>query len=212
MSDATIIRPTRRILLLGATSLALSACSGIIGPTGNNQIYVLKPELQKLPGPSVSWGLAIDRPDAPQTLDSNRISISRSLTTMDYYADAVWTDRLTDLIRDLSVQAFEASGRIPNVAADSVGAHSDYELQMDVRNFEARYDTPDGAPTAVVRIHAKLVSKLRQHIMGDFETAHEAQASVNSIDAAVLALDQAFGAVLAALVEWTLRTGVPIPD
>lgn len=211
MNDATTNRPTRRILLLGATSLAVSACSGIIGPTGDNQIYILKPELQKVSGPSVSWGLSIDRPDAAQTLDTNRIAISRSATTMDYYAGAVWTDRLTDLVRDLSVQAFEASGRIANVAADSVGAHADYELEMEVRDFEARYDTPDGAPTAVVRIHAKLVSKLKQHIMGDFEVAHEAQASVNSIDAAVLALDQAFSTVLADLVAWTLKTGVPIP-
>jgi ABC-type uncharacterized transport system auxiliary subunit len=82
---------------------------------------------------------------------------------------------------------------------------------MEVRNFEARYDTPDAAPVGVVRLHAKLVSKLKQHILGDFETAHEAQASANSIDAAVLALDQALSAALDDVVEWTLRTGVALP-
>jgi cholesterol transport system auxiliary component len=210
MSEVTAFHSTRRFLLLGAASFAVSACSGIIGPSGESQIYVLKPQFPKMSGPTVSWGLSIGRPDAPQTLDSNRISISRSPTTMDYYADAVWPDRLTDLIRDFAVAAFEASGRIPSVAADSVGAHADYELEMVVRNFEARYDTADGPPVAVVRFHAKLVTKLKQHIMGDFETAHEAQASVNSVDAAVLAFDQAFGAALAEVVEWTLRTGMPL--
>lgn len=211
MSDVTTFHSTRRFLLLGTASLAVSACSGIIGPVGDNQIYLLKPQFQKLSGPTVSWGLSIGRADAPQTLDSNRIAISRSPTTMDYYANAVWPDRLTDLVRDLTVRAFETSGRISSVAADSVGAHADYELEMELRNFEARYDTADGAPVAVVRLHAKLVSKLRQHILGDFETAHETQASANSVDAAVLALGQSLSAALGDLVEWTLRTGVTLP-
>jgi cholesterol transport system auxiliary component len=203
--------PSRRALLVGGTSLTLAACSGIIGPSGDMQLYVLKPALQKVAGPAVNWGLSIGRPDAPQSLDTNRISISRTPTTMDYYANAVWTDRITDLIRDLTVQAFEASGRIATVAAESDGARADYDLNVDVRNFEARYDTPDGAPVAVVRMHLKLITKRKQVIMGDYETAHEAQASVNSIDAAVMAFDQAFSAALADIVDWTLRTGVPVP-
>lgn len=208
MSDAPLLVPSRRrLLLLGGASLALSACGSIIGPTGDMQLYLLKPDMPKVPGPSVTWGLTIGRPDAPQSLDTNRISISRSATTMDYYAGAVWTDRLTDLIRDLTVQAFEASGRIGAVAADSAGARADYDLDIVVRDFQARYDTPDGAPTAVVRLHVKLVSKLKQIIQGDFEVVHEAQASQNTIDAAVLAFDQAFSAALADIIGWTLRTG-----
>jgi cholesterol transport system auxiliary component len=210
MSDATF-SPSRRILLLGAGALTLSACSGVIGPAGENQIYLLRPTFQKIPGPSVTWGMSIDRPDADQSLDTNRISITRSPTTMDYYANAVWTDRITDLVRDNTVRAFEESGRQSSIAAASVGARAEYSLEMQVRHFEARYDTPDGAPTAVVELHVKLVRKLKQNIMGDFVVHKEAQASANSIDAAVMAFDQAFSAALVELVEWTLRTGVPIP-
>jgi cholesterol transport system auxiliary component len=206
MSNATTLNTSRRMLLLGGASLGLAACSGIIGPAGNMQIYVLKPSIGKLAGPQVNWRLTVLRPDSPQSLDTNRIAISRSPTTMDYYAAATWTDRLPPLVQDWAVQAFETSGRIGSVAADSAGARSDYDLDIDVRNFEARYDTPDGAPTAVVRIHAKLLTRVKQTIIDDYETVHEAPASQNSIDAAVLAFDQAFTGVLADLVNWTLKT------
>ncbi|HEY1708549.1 MAG TPA: ABC-type transport auxiliary lipoprotein family protein [Rhizomicrobium sp.] len=206
MSNATSLTPSRRLLLLGGASLGLAACSGIIGPVGDMQLYLLKPSLAKTPGRPVNWRLTVLRPDSPQSLDTNRIAISRSPTTMDYYAGAIWTDRLPPLVQDWVVQAFETSGRIGSVAADSAGARSDYDLDLDVRNFEARYDTPDGAPTAVVRIHAKLLTRLKQTIIDDYETGHEAPASANSIDAAVMAFDQAFGAVLADIVDWTLKT------
>jgi cholesterol transport system auxiliary component len=205
------VLPDRRLLVSGISALLLAACSNIIGPAGDMQLYRLKPEVPKTTGPNVSWRLEVDRPDAAQSLDSNRISISRSPTTMDYYANAVWTDRLTSLVQELLIQAFEDSGRIASVADGSVGARSDYELVLDIRNFEARYDTPDGAPVVVVRIHAKLLTKTRQVIVGDFESGHEAQASANSIDAAVLAFNQACGLVLSDIVGWTLRAGVPVP-
>jgi cholesterol transport system auxiliary component len=201
----------RRFFLIGAGALTLSACGSLLGPTEDMQVYILRPDMPKRPGPAVTWRLAVLRPAATQNLDTNRISISRSPTTMDYYANAAWGDQLSGLLQKLTVQAFEASGRIASVAEDSVGAKTDYQLILDVRNFEARYDTPDGPPVAVVRIHAKLITQIRAVILGDFETAHEAPASANTIDAAVLAFDAAFGAALGEIVDWTLRTGQPVP-
>jgi cholesterol transport system auxiliary component len=211
MSAAILPPLSRRFLLVGGASLALSACSSIIGPTPDMQLYVLKPQIPKKPGPAVNWRLTILKPEAAQSLDTNRISISRSPTTMDYYANAVWADRVTDLVQEGVETAFEDSGRISAVAEDSVGAEADYDLNIDVQNFEARYDTPDGAPTAVVRLHVKLVARLRHNILGDYETVHETPASQNSVDAAVLAFDQAFGAALADVVDWTLRAAPAIP-
>ncbi len=201
----------RRFLLVSAAALAASGCGSLIGPEEGQKIYVLRPPLQKMEGPHVTWRLAVPRPDAPDSLDSRRISISRTANTMDYYADAVWPDKLAAVVQDVVVEAFEQSDRIAAVAPDTIDARADYSLILTIRDFEARYDTLDGVPTGVVRMHAKLVSKLGSNILGDLETAHEAPATANSIDAAVLALDTAFGATLTELVEWTLRTGVHVP-
>jgi len=211
MSDAILLQPSRRLLLVGGASMALSACSGLIGPSGDMQLYVLKPDVPKVTGPAVGWRLSVSRPEAPQSLDTNRIAISRSPTTMDYYANAVWTDRVTDLVQDWTVTAFERCGRIASVAEDTVGAHADYDLNVEIGDFQARYDAPDGPPVAVVRLHVKLLTKLRQNILGDYETVHETTASQNSIDAAVLAFDASFAAALGDLVNWTLRTAPAVP-
>jgi cholesterol transport system auxiliary component len=128
---------------------------------------------------------------------------------MDYYANAAWPDRLSVLVQNALLQAFEDCGRIDAVAPDSDGTHADYTLSTDLRNFEARYDQPDGVPVAVVRIGARLVRTVKRDIVGRFEAAEEVAATQNSVDAAVAALDEALARALAKIVAWALETPKP---
>ena len=85
-------------------------------------------------------------------------------------------------------------------------------LQTDLRDFEARYDVPDGIPTAVVNIEAKLITNPGRNIVAHFTAAKNVTATQNSVAAAVQALDAAFGAVCAQIVNWTLSAPVPKED
>ncbi len=102
------------------------------------------------------------------------------------------------------VEGFEKSGRIDQIASDTEGVRTDYLLQIDIRAFEARYDQPDGAPTAVVRVAARLVSRDGHTIVARTVAEHETAAAQNSIDSAVDAFDRAFGDVATQLIGWTL--------
>ncbi len=42
----------------------------------------------------VPWRLAVATPDAPASLDTARSALTRSATTMDYFANAAWNDRI----------------------------------------------------------------------------------------------------------------------
>jgi cholesterol transport system auxiliary component len=210
-----LILPTldRRALLLGGVAVVVAGCGNIIGPPEASQFYKLEPELPGTSGgPRVGWSLAVMLPDTADALDSNRIAISRSPQTLDYFADAVWPDRLTELVQMSLVQAFEKSGRIEQVSPDTAGLHADVMLQTQIIDFEARYDQPDGAPTAVVKIEAKLVTNRTREIMSHLTASQEAAANANSIPAAVDALDRAFGAVLGQIVGWALSTPVRRAD
>ncbi|HEY0281051.1 MAG TPA: ABC-type transport auxiliary lipoprotein family protein [Rhizomicrobium sp.] len=201
---------SRRLLLAGVSGLALAGCGRLVGPGEPPRLYLLKPALpQAAPGAKVDWALAIAVPDASAGLDSQRIAILRPPATLDYYAGAAWSDRLPPLVQNALLQAFEGCGRIDKVAPDSDGTHADYLLATDLRDFEARYDQPDGVPMAVVRIGVRLVRSVKRNIAGRFEAAEEVPAAQNSIDAAVAALDEALARALAKIVAWTLEAPKP---
>ncbi len=200
----------RRMLLMAGAATLLAGCGNIIGPPEAPQIYVLRPQPGGFaPGPQVSWALAVVTPEATDSLDTTRIAISRSATTLDYYADAEWPDNLNVLVQNALVEGFEASGRIAQVAAEADGLHSNYLLQTEIRDFEARYDTPDGAPTAVVRLMVKLVADKTRVIVAQQLAEQEVAAAANSIDAAVDALNRALAAVVVQVVNWAVTAAPP---
>jgi cholesterol transport system auxiliary component len=211
MTQNILRAPSRRGVLAGGAALVLTGCSDLIGPTSApQQFYLLRPTGGgPTAGPKVSWQLSVITPGATDRLDSARISLVQPDSSTDYYANSSWTDHLPNLVQDALVVAFENSGRIDAVAADSEGFHADYILQTELRDFAARYDQPDGIPTAVVRIQAKIAPALGREIIANLNVVHEVQATANSVPAAVQALDAAFGAVLSDIVNWALA--VPLP-
>jgi cholesterol transport system auxiliary component len=199
------IEINRRWLFAGAAGFVVAGCSGIVGPPPAGKLYVLAPRLpDALPGPKVDWALSVQAPTATAGLDSDRIAILRPPASLDYYANSAWADRLPSLMQSAVLHAFEASGRIAAVARDSDGAQSDYTLNMDLRDFEARYDQGEGAPLAVVRLGVRLVEARSRRIAGYTSVAKEVRASANTIEAAVEALTAALAGALAELVPWVL--------
>jgi cholesterol transport system auxiliary component len=145
----------------------------------------------------------------PDSLDTDRIALVQPTSQMDYYANANWQDRLPMLVQGALLEAFEKSGRIDAVGRDTDGIKSDYLLLTDVRDFQARYDVADGAPTAVVNITAKLIA-VRSRAIVDTCPAHaEVAASQNSVAAVAQAFNQALGSVLSQIVDWALRVPPP---
>lgn len=203
----------RALLAAGAASLLLAGCSNVIGPGDMPQIYKLVPAKQQAAaGPKAGAGLAIDFPDTPDALDTSRIVISRSPDTMDYYANSAWQDRLPSIVQRALLEGFEQSGRIDQVAFDTAGLRANYLLQTSLRDFEARYDTPDGAPTIVVRIEAKLVTNQDRIIVARMTSSQEVPATANSVDAAVDAFNRASGAAVGQIVDWALAATTMASD
>jgi cholesterol transport system auxiliary component len=199
--------PSRRLLLVGASSIVLAGCSSLVGPSPAPRLYVLKPPVAAT-GPKVSWALSIALPSASSAYDTDRIAISRSPAGFDYYAGAAWSDHLPALVQTALLEAFESSGRIDRVARDSDAIHADYILVTDLRDFKARYDQPDAPPVAIVHISARLIDTLKRNIASHFDAVEEVPASENSIEAAVAALDAALARALTKIVAQALG---PIP-
>jgi len=196
----------RRAVLLAGSALMLAGCGDIIGPSATpKQLYTLTPNgSAAAAGQRADFSLAVAAGTDSQYLDSTRIALTHADGSLDYYADAAWTDRLSVLARNALVEAFEASERIAAVAPESEGFQADYLLECEIRDFEARYPAPDAIPTVRIRIVSKLAPTHGRAIIADLESVHEAAATQNSVAAVVRAFDDALGPVLADIVAWAL--------
>ncbi|MGZ5934053.1 MAG: ABC-type transport auxiliary lipoprotein family protein [Rhizomicrobium sp.] len=212
MSKRSFSIGRRALLLSGASAFVLSACSNIIGPPEAAPLYVLKPASPAVKnGPPAHWQLTVVLPESSDSLDTTRIMLLQPGGQMDYYANANWQDRLPFVVQGTLVEAFEASGRMPAVGRDTEGLKSDFLLVTDIRDFQARYDVPDTAPVAMVRIVAKVVAARTRTIVMSIDAHSEIQAGQNSVPSVVGAFNQALSAVQARIVEAVLNAPPPSP-
>jgi cholesterol transport system auxiliary component len=201
----------RRLFLVGASALTLSACGGnLIGPPDAGPIYPVRPVFPAASGEKVHWALSILRPDMPGALDSDRIALMQPDGSMDYYAKATYPDRLMSVVQQALVDGFEATGRIDAVAPEQAALHADYNLVTEVKDFAAHYSQPDGIPGVTVSITAKLATAHGRAIVSSFSTTHTVPATANSAAAATQALQQALGAAVGEIVNWALMAPPPV--
>ena len=65
----------------------------------------------------------------------------RSPTTIDYFANAAWSDRAPAMVQSLLIESFEQTGKIISVSRDLAVLRADYILMSELRRFEARYES-----------------------------------------------------------------------
>jgi cholesterol transport system auxiliary component len=203
--------PNRRLVLLAAPSITLAACSDIIGPLPSSQMYSLSaPADRPDSGPKVGWSLAIVKPETSELLDTNRIALASSGSEFDYYANAVWTDHLPDLIQTRLLSAFEASGRISVVVREEDGFRGDYQLLTDIRDFEARYPaSKTEPPTVAVTIVAHAVDIRSRKVAASTTAALTQACTANNVNSVVEAFDIALDKTMARIVDWAFNLPAP---
>jgi cholesterol transport system auxiliary component len=207
---STFLRTLRRAALIAFSATALSACGSLIGPSeAPPQIYVLHPKFGPVDNaPATTWQIAVPQPITTDALDTKRIALLRG-QTMDYYANAAWTDQTGDLIQDLLVEALEKSGKVKAVGPTSGGVRADLLVVTEVRDFTAHYSSENGAPDVVVNIVAKLITSTHHDVVATHDARAEVQTSVNSVPAVVQAFNQATGQAIQDIVGWTLNNATP---
>jgi cholesterol transport system auxiliary component len=205
-----ISAPDRRIFLVAISAFALAGCSGLIGPPDVAQVvYLLRAEPTPLSGSKVGWALAINRPDASDSLDTDRIALMHSNIVADYYAGAVWSDQLPDLVQTALLAGFQSSGRIDAVARNQDALHADYVLDVDIRDFSAHYSSAAPAPSVVVTLVAQIATAHGRGIVSTFTADQIVPATANSVDAVVTASNTAMAAAVRAILDWALALPSP---
>jgi len=201
------------VLALAAIFLA-SACSGsfLPGQAPPPKLFDLTPKSTfDADLPQVKWQLLVETPIAAAGINTSRIALKRSQTTLDYFAGAEWTDRAPALVQTLMIESFENTGKIISVGRETVALRSDYSLKIELREFQAEYyDGEESPPKVNVRINAKLVLMPDRIIMASETYGFEIQSESNTLEDIVLAFNEALGKVLKRVVGWTLREATKV--
>lgn len=157
--------------------------------------------------PHTSAQIVIDAPYAPEGIEPRRIAVVQSTNGLDYLADGDWADRTPSMVRAVLVETFENSRSVGAVGPDSLDLRADFEIEGDLRHFEAVYDSSagaSGAPTVVVALAVKLVKVPERKIIAQTLITARQPAAANATPQIVAAFNGALANVAKQVVAWTL--------
>lgn len=203
------VRNRRRVIAGIGAAAVLSACAVQLPGTGAPpRLFVLSPKSTfDDDTPTVDWQLLIDSPIAAAGINTTRIALRHSALELRYFANAAWTDPAPKMVQRLLIESFENSGRIVSVGRQAVGLRADYILTTDLREFQAEYASENVPPEVRARINAKLVKMPQRRIVASETYEFVIAAEGTSMEAVVLAFDDALGKIMKRLVTWALVEG-----
>jgi cholesterol transport system auxiliary component len=180
-----------------AGSALLCACSGLRSGAKADQIYVLH-AAPVATGTPVAAVLAVPRPVAQPGLDTDRIALLRAGNELDYYAASHYGETLTRVLGVLAVQSLAGGdGFATAISADRAAVHSDYDLLLTVRRFEADYAGGALLPTVQVAIDCMLIASSPRNVLGNCDGAASEPVAANRMSEIVAALERATQRALA---------------
>lgn len=195
-------------LLAIVCCLALGGCAAALQLATREppQLYALTPKSTFPAGlPDVDVRLAVEVPSARAGLNSARIALKPTPTTLDYYADGAWVDVVPVMVQNLLLESLDNAGRIDTLGSAVVGVRADYALLVHVREFQAAYVEDETTPRVRVRLQARLVRLPRRTSLVATSIEAIARPENTSLPAIVRAFDEAFGSVTKRLVAWTIE-------
>lgn len=202
--NARLLRP----LALFAVVLAVGACSKLFTEPPRPLYRLSAPTDIPAGLPPTKAQIVVDPPYAPEGLELRRIAVVRASNGLDYLADGDWADRTPAMVRAVLVEAFENSKAVSAVGPDTLDLRADFEIDSDLRHFEAVYDSPagaaGGAPTVWVALAVKLVKIPEHKILAQTILSARQPAAANATPQIVAAFDAATASVAKQVVVWTL--------
>lgn len=197
---------------VGRPGLAAALCFFIAGCAAlefaNREppaLYSLTPKSTFDPDlPETGARLAVEVPTATAGLNTSRIALRPSPTTLEYYARASWIDVVPVMVQNLLLESLDNVAKVDVLGREVVGVRADYALLTHIREFQAEYENPAEPPLVRVRLQSRLVRLPRRTSLVATSAEHTVRAEDTSVPAIVRAYDEAFGKASKRIVEWAI--------
>jgi cholesterol transport system auxiliary component len=203
----------RRIATLLAAACICTACVGDALRSDADA-----PDRYRLDGPApepggkvLSLAIAVARPRAPSSLDTDRIAVTMPGHGFDYLAGARWADTAPQMLQQLLVGALAADAHFATAVAVPSRVPADLLLDVELRRFEAAWSNVDMPPTVVVEFGVNLVDAHGGLRVASFSSAASVAAARNDRAAVVAAFEQATDQAVREAVARVAAAAAPKP-
>lgn len=143
----------------------------------------------------------------PRAAGTDRL-LTTSGAEVSYVGDARWAAPAAALFEEAVMRAFQ--GGPVRLLRRGASGRADGVLRMEVRTFEARYASPEAAPTVVIEARV-ILTPVASGMTDLLETAISVQrpAAANRVSAIAEAFDAATADLLGQVLAWTAATAQP---
>lgn len=189
---------------LVASGCASSLLDSDMPPSAN---YVLSPApLAASTVAPTQVDLSIGRPDLSPGLDTPRIAVLKG-RQLDYYRSVRWGDSATAVLQALLVGSLEDQRLFRSVTAEQARVAGDYVLDVEVRDFQAEYESESAAPVVHVSMTGRLIRVVDRKLVATLSSEAQDRASDNRMTAVVGSFEAATHKVA---IELAQKTAVAI--
>lgn len=198
----------RRFGLIAAAAAACftAGCVSLLPETEPNTLYRLAGAGSSADADisqAATITVLVDRIAAPRGLAGDRIAILRG-DAIAYMAGAAWISPAPNLIETAIMDAFYETAPLMAPARAEDGVRARYELNLELRHFEASYDQGDGAaPLVRTALRARLIDRDTRSPIAARTLERTARASTNRQGAIVAAFSSAAAELSREVAAWT---------
>lgn len=187
----------------GLAALSLSACALLSSPDPI-QMYRFGGAVQALPADPIASPVQVTlrRVEFPESTSGDRL-LGVTGTETSYIGGARWVSPAADLYTESLEVAFAAQARRVRLIGPRELTRGDSSLDIDVRTFETRYDTPGGVPSVVIAARTRLMALPERTVEVERTFTVVQPARANTVTAIVEAYDLATRDLNSQIVAWT---------
>lgn len=199
MRKTTLIRSAA---VLAAAGL-MSACALLSSPDPI-QMYRFGVAAQALPADPIASPVQVTlrRVEFPESARGDRL-LGITGTEAAYIGGARWVSPAADLYTESLEVAFAGQARRVRLIGPRELTRGDSSLDIDVRTFETRYDSPGGVPSVVIAARTRLMALPERTVEAERTFTVVQPARANTISAIVEAYDLASRDLNGQIVAWT---------
>ena len=197
----------RKFLSFFSFLFFLSGCSLLPHPEEPTKKYVLGclPNTPEFPKASNAAQITVDLPSVYPPIDNTRIALKPQISTIDYYADVEWADRLNALVQESLIYSLQNTGKFRGISRPTEGIQSDYALKLEVRKFYI--DRPDNPQVRIAQVDymVHLVKLPERRVVHSHNFVYAQSVPETTIDNMIKSLNETHLQAIRALVPWLFQ-------